>query len=131
MCSLLIVVMLLLGTGSNGMNTLVSWSQKVPLLLLFTFSAVSVGAGDFLAKKWSLEPGWVTFAGALTCYLCSSFFYLQTLARKGLVVSSIIWSITSIIAFLFVGLVIFHESLTSLQVAGVILGAISLLILSV
>jgi drug/metabolite transporter (DMT)-like permease len=112
------------------METLVSWSQKVPLLLLFAVSAVSVGAGDYLAKKWSLEPGWDLLAGALACYFCSSFFYMQTLTRKGLVVSCIIWSISSIIAFLFVGLVVFHETLTGTQVAGVILGTAALLLLS-
>jgi multidrug transporter EmrE-like cation transporter len=116
--------------GIGAMDTFFAWSQKVPLIMLFAVSAVSVGAGDYLAKKWSLEPGWNSFAGALVCYLSSSFFYLQTLTRKGLVVSSVIWSIASIIAFLFVGLVIFHEKLTVLQLIGVSLGIISLLMLS-
>lgn len=112
------------------MQLLLSWSQKIPLILLFTISAVSVGTGDYLAKKWSLEPGWGLFAGSLGCYFCSSFFYLYTLPRKGLVVSCIIWSIASIIAFLFVGLVVFHETLSGLQMIGVTLGVISLLLLS-
>ena len=112
------------------MDTLVSWSQKIPLLLLFAVSALCVGAGDYLAKKWSLEPGWGSCAGALTCYFSSSFFYLLTLTRKGLVVSCVIWSTASIIAFLFVGLVVFHETLSGVQVIGVVLGVISLLMLS-
>jgi multidrug transporter EmrE-like cation transporter len=112
------------------MEALVSWSQKIPLMLLFTVSAFSVGLGDYLAKKWSLEPGWGLFAGALACYLTSSFFYLQTLTRKGLVVSCVIWSIASIVAFLFVGIVLFHESLSGVQLFGVILGTISLVLLS-
>jgi multidrug transporter EmrE-like cation transporter len=52
------------------------------------------------------------------------------LTRKGLVVSCVIWSIASIIAFLFVGLVVFHESLSGVQSTGVILGIIALLMLS-
>jgi len=100
------------------------------LIILFTISAVAVGTGDFLAKKWSLAPGWATFSGALFCYFASSFFYLQTLPRKGLVVSCVIWSLASIIAFLFVGLVIFHERLTGVQLLGVVLGTMSLLLLS-
>ena len=112
------------------MDTVVTWAQKVPLLLLFTISAISVGAGDYLAKKWSIEPGWCTIAGALACYIISSFFYLLTLTRKGLVVSCVIWSIASIIAFLFVGLVVFHETLSGVQLFGVIMGTISLLLLS-
>jgi multidrug transporter EmrE-like cation transporter len=112
------------------MDTVVSWLQRLPLILLFTVSAVSVGLGDYLAKKWSLEPRWGLFAGALACYLTSSFFYLQTLTRKSLVVSCVIWSIASIVAFLFVGLVIFHETLSGVQLIGVILGTISLILLS-
>jgi len=112
------------------LETLLSWSQKIPLLLLFAVSAIFVGIGDYLAKKWSIETQWGSFAGALVCYFVSSFFYLQTLLRKGLVVSCVIWSIASIIAFLFVGLVIFHETLSGVQLIGVILGIISLLMLS-
>ena len=112
------------------MDTLVSFSQKIPLILLFTVSALFVGVGDYLAKKWSLVPGWNFCAGALVCYFISSFFYLLTLTRKGLVVSCVIWSISSIVAFLFVGLVIFHETLSGMQLIGVILGTISLILLS-
>jgi multidrug transporter EmrE-like cation transporter len=112
------------------MDTIVSWSQRLPLIFLFTVSAVFVGVGDYLAKKWSLMPGWSFCTGALTCYFISSFFYLLTLTRKGLVVSCVIWSISSIVAFLFVGLIIFHESLSGMQLIGVILGTISLILLS-
>jgi multidrug transporter EmrE-like cation transporter len=112
------------------MDTIVSWSQRLPLILLFTVSAFFVGVGDYLAKKWSLEPGWSFCAGALACYFFSSLFYLLTLTRKGLVVSCVIWSISSIVAFLFVGLVIFHETLSGMQLIGVILGTISLILLS-
>jgi multidrug transporter EmrE-like cation transporter len=112
------------------MDTLVTCSQKIPLILLFTVSALFVGGGDYLAKKWSLSPGWSNCVGALTCYGVSSFFYLLTVSRKGLVVSCVIWSISSIIAFLFVGLVIFHETLSGMQLIGVILGTISLVLLS-
>jgi drug/metabolite transporter (DMT)-like permease len=112
------------------MDTIVSWSQRLPLTLLFTVSAVFVGVGDYLAKKWSLVPGWSFCAGALACYFFSSLFYLLTLTRKGLVVSCVIWSISSIVAFLFVGLIIFHETLSGMQLIGVILGTISLILLS-
>ncbi len=112
------------------METLVSWSLKIPLSLLFAVSALFVGGGDYLAKRWSLHPGWGSSAGALACYVASSFFYLLTLTRKGLVVSCVIWSIASIIAFLFVGLVIYHETLSPIQTAGVVLGIISLLLLN-
>ncbi len=106
------------------------WSEKIPLSLLFCISALFVGTGDYLAKKWSLAPSWGLLTSALGCYLVSSFFYLQTLLRKGLVISSLIWSIASIIAFLFVGLVVFRETLSTVQLLGVVAGIISVLLLS-
>jgi hypothetical protein len=42
----------------ESMETIVIWFKKLPLILLFAISAISVGMGDYLAKKWSLEPGW-------------------------------------------------------------------------
>ncbi len=113
------------------MESLVSWSLKIPLFLLFAVSALFVGIGDYLAKKWSIDHGWGSSAGSLVCYFSSSFFYLLTLTRKGLVVSCVIWSIASIIAFLFVGLVIYNETLSPLQTVGVVLGIVSLLLLNV
>lgn len=58
------------------------------------------------------------------------FFYIPTLLSKGLVLTSIIWSLLSIIGFLLIGLVVFKEILTSMQIIGVSLGIIALIILA-
>jgi len=59
----------------------------------------------------------------------SGFFFIPTLLREGLVVTSVIWSILSIIGFLAVGILIFKETLTILQIVGVIFGILALIIL--
>lgn len=50
---------------------------------------------------------------------------------RGLVVTSLLWDILSVVGFLFIGIVIFKENLNTLQTAGVILGIVALIMLSV
>lgn len=104
---------------------------KVPVLLLLVLSATSVVVGDYFGKKWSIEQRSMWYAIAFLGYAGSSLFYLPTLLREGLVTTSIVWSLLSIIGFLFIGLVVFHEKLNGLQTIGVGFGVIALIILSV
>ena len=104
---------------------------KLTVQTLLLFSASAVVAGDYFAKLWSTNQRTVFLLAAFLGYFLSSVFYIPTLLREGLVVTSVIWSLLSIIGFLFVGLVIFREQLTTLQIIGVIFGIIALAILSV
>ncbi|MEK7547031.1 MAG: SMR family transporter [Patescibacteria group bacterium] len=103
--------------------------SKFPVWTLLCFAAISVVTGDVLAKYWSTNTKPVFYFAALTAYAFSGFFYIPTLLREGLVVTSIIWSILSIVGFLVVGILIFKETLTPLQIVGIILGIIALIIL--
>lgn len=105
--------------------------QKVPVLVLLIFSACGVVVGDFFAKYWSIHQRTAFFVLALIGYLISSLFYIPTLLREGLVVTSVIWSLLSIMGFLFIGLAVFKEQLTLSQIVGVALGVVALVILSV
>jgi multidrug transporter EmrE-like cation transporter len=104
--------------------------QKIPVIVLLIISATGVILGDFFAKYWSLHQRTIFYIIAIVGYLCSSIFYIPTLLRQGLVVTSIIWSLISIVGFLFIGLVVFKEPLTTLQIVGVAFGVISLVILA-
>ena len=117
-----------IGLGAN--SHLFFYMQKIPVIVLLLISATGVILGDFFAKYWSLHQRTIFYVIAIVGYLCSSVFYIPTLLRQGLVVTSIIWSLISIIGFLFVGLVIFKETLTTLQMVGVGFGVVSLVILA-
>jgi len=112
------------------MQLYIQLSQKIPLLVLLLLSGMGVVMGDVFAKYWSLHPRMTLFLAAVFGYFCSSFFYIPTLLRESLVVTSIIWSLFSIIGFLFVGLVLFKEHLTLGQGVGVAFGVVSLVILA-
>jgi multidrug transporter EmrE-like cation transporter len=104
---------------------------KLPVFSLLLLSALGVISGDYFAKYWSVEQrGWM-YALAIVGYALSAVFYIPTLLREGLVVTSVVWVVLSTIGFLVVGILIFHETLTPLQWVGVGLGIASLLILTI
>lgn len=104
--------------------------DKIPVIVLLLLSAASVVLGDYFAKRWSLTPTRLLFILSVLGYLGSAIFYIPTLLREGLVITSIIWSLLSIIGFLVVGMLIFNEVLTGWQLIEGIIGIIALLILS-
>lgn len=112
------------------MNLYLSFTSKLPILVLLLLSAASVVAGDYFAKRWSLDRGSMLYLLAVLGYFGSSFFYLPTLLRGGLVVTSIIWSVLSIAGFLLIGFFVFHEKVNALQIAGIVLGIVSVVLLS-
>lgn len=113
------------------MNAFIELMAKLPLWSLLILSGTSVALGDFFAKSWSVERrSWLILAMVLG-YFFSGFFYLPTLLKGGLIVTSMIWSLLSTLALVAIGLFIFHESLTSLQIVGLILGTVAIMVLSV
>lgn len=114
------------------MQTFLSLASKIPVLVLLGIGVAFVVAGDVFAKLWSFHPDksllfWIT----VVAYGLSSFFYIPTLLREGLVITSILWSLLGFVGFLVVGLIFFKEHLTLIQTIGVGLGIVSLVILSV
>lgn len=99
--------------------------------MLLGLSAAGVIAGDYFAKFWSTNQKGIFVLLAVLGYAASSLFYIPTLLREGLVITSLIWSILAIIGFLVIGLFVFNETLSTVQWIGVGLGIGSLIILAV
>lgn len=104
--------------------------QKLPLFVALFVAAAATIAGDYFGKLWSINPKPTVLILALLGYFLSGFFYIPTLLKSGLVVSSIIWSLLTIIGFLVVGLIVFKEELTLLQIIASSIGLISLILFS-
>lgn len=112
------------------MRFMINFLFGLPVPLLLTLAVTGVVAGDFFAKYWSVHRQPHLFLLALLGYLASGLFYTPTLLKKGLVVTSITWTVASLIGFLIIGIVIFGEHLSAWQVVGVAFGVMSLLILA-
>ncbi len=104
---------------------------RVPVPMLLGISAASVVAGDTLAKFWSTNHRPALFWLSLLAYAASGIFYVPTLVRAGLIVTSTLWGVADMIGFLFIGFVIFHETLSPLQLVGVGFGAVAVIILAI
>ena len=104
---------------------------KLPVWLLLLISASGVIAGDYFAKYWSTNQRTIFAILSVAGYAVSALFYIPTLLREGLVVTSILWSILSILGFLAIGLLVFHETLAPIQWVGVAFGIICLVIFSI
>lgn len=111
------------------MQTYLSIMAKIPVIYLLILSGSGVIVGDIAAKYWSTNLQTAYFMIAIVGYFASGFFYIPVLLREGLVVTSVIWSLISMLGFVFIGLVMFKESLTAIQSIGVAFGVISMIIL--
>ncbi|MFA6297061.1 MAG: hypothetical protein WC629_00685 [Candidatus Paceibacterota bacterium] len=113
------------------LNLYLSLLGKVPVMGLILLAATSVVVGDFSAKMWSVNNKKEFLLLAFAGYFFSAFFYIPTLLRQGLIITSIVWGLLSTLGFIAIGLLIFKETLSISQTVAVVLGAVSLLILAI
>ena|SRR5258708_38867688 len=112
------------------MNYIASIIEQLPSLFLIILAACFTILGDYFGKTWSINHKQIFFLLAILGYAASGLIYTPVLLKQGLVISSVIWSISTILGFIFIGLILFHESLNTIQAVGVILGIVSLAILA-
>ncbi|KKU98978.1 MAG: hypothetical protein UY32_C0009G0007 [Candidatus Jorgensenbacteria bacterium GW2011_GWC1_48_8] len=112
------------------MNFFLTLVNKIPIIILLLISACFVAFGDFFGKTWSLNQKNIFYFLSFLSYGAVAIFYLPTLLRESLVVTTVIYSIFIIFVSMFIGMVIFGETLSLVRWVGVILGIVSLVILT-
>ncbi len=96
----------------------------IPLGILIVFELIA----DILAKNWSIKGGWVLAGGALIAYLLGNTFWLFALKNgSGLAKGAVIFSIVSAVLAIGLGVLFYKETLTRMQIIGVLLGLVSLI----
>ena len=94
-------------------------------------SAIFFACGEFLSKKFALNPGWTVFALFIIVDLISATTWIPAIFEKNqLSITGVIWSIVSLMATVLVGILIFDEKLTIIQAIGLFVGLISVIMLS-
>ena len=87
--------------------------------------------GEISSKKFAENP---TFLNGIITYLIYSFSTICWLAcfkqYSSLTVLGTIWSILCIVIGMFIGLVVYHEPVTTIKIIGLIFGVISIILLS-
>ncbi len=95
-------------------------------------SALFFAAGEFLSKKFALEPKWTSVAFVLIAYMLGILSWLPAILQKNqLSIVGVIWSVLSLLATVLIGVFIFSEKLSVLGVIGVVTAFISIVLLSI
>jgi len=116
---------------SNLIQIYTSALSRIPVMGLILLATTSVIIGDYSAKAWATSHNNLYLGLVFLGYFFSAFFYLPTLLREGLIITSVLWGLFSTIGFLFIGFIIFKETLSPLQLTAVFLGVVSILMLTI
>lgn len=100
-------------------------------LLFISFLILFEAGADILAKEWQLHSTWLRFAAAIAAYVIANIFWLLALKYgAGLTKGAIIFSVGSAIFAILIGLVLYKEPITRLQIIGLVLGVSALILLT-
>lgn len=93
---------------------------------LIAFEAVA----DIIAKEYQLHAGWIRFCGAILAYVIANVFWLISLrSGAGLTRGAILFSVGSAVLAILIGLVLYKEPVSNMEIVGIILGFISIILL--
>lgn len=91
------------------------------MLVLFELVA------DVFAKEYSLKNTWLLWSLAILSYVIANAFWLNAIKNgSGLGKGAIIFSLVSAVMATIIGILVYREVLTKIQLVGVVLGIISL-----
>lgn len=100
------------------------WLVPIGLLILFEIIA------DILAKEYSLSGHWYLWLSALLGYVVANIFWLWGIRTgSGLARGAVIFSVLSAILAVIIGLYFYGEDTNKVQITGMILGALSLVLI--
>ncbi len=95
-------------------------------------SALFFAFGEFLSKKFALDPSIKYVIFVLLAYIIGTLAWLPAILQKNqLSVVGTIWSVMSLLATVLIGVLLFQERLSIFGLAGVITAFISIILLSI
>jgi len=98
----------------------------VLLILVIIFELIA----DVLSKQWSLEPRLFLLIGGILFYLVANVAWLLALrSGVGLARGVSIFSVACAVVALIIGVVFYKESVSWIQLLGIILGILSLILI--
>ncbi|MBW6442438.1 hypothetical protein K0A97_01485 [Patescibacteria group bacterium] len=98
-------------------------------LILLLIGAIVLTAGDLFMKKWVNTNTQIFYFVGLVAYLIGLNFLAQSFKFKNIAIASVMLVIFNIIILSLVSWFYFKETLSPLQIAGIILGIIAVIFL--
>ena len=102
-----------------------------PYIAWLVLSALLFAFGEYLSKKFALAPSFSYVALIVFIYALGTLAWLPAILQKNqLSIVGAIWSVMSLVATVGIGVLIFGEQLNTVAIVGLILGLLSILLLS-
>ena len=103
----------------------------IPFWAWITISAVLFAFGEYLSKKFALNPGWVLFTLFIIVDLIAAAAWIPAIFQESqLSTTGVIWSIASLLATVLIGILVFGERLNLIQSMGIVAGIVCVVLLS-
>ena len=104
---------------------------SIPAFVWLLLSVAFFAIGEYFSKKLALGPSIKFVLLILLAYVLGTLAWLPAILQKNqLSVTGTIWSVLSVLATIGIGILIFKEQLSLLQIIGIILAIIAVGLLS-
>jgi len=99
----------------------------VPAIVWLLISVIFYGFGEYFSKVWAIKPSLSTTLFLIIFSIISLLTWLPALLHRNQIsIMGTIWLLLATMATVFVGVVIFHEKITSIEWAGIIMALTAL-----
>ena len=103
----------------------------IPAIIWLIVSALFFAFGEFLSKKFALNPSLMYVLIIVAVYALGTLAWLPAILQKNqLSIVGAIWSVLSLLATVLIGILIFHEQLSFIGILGIIFAFIAVVLLS-
>jgi drug/metabolite transporter (DMT)-like permease len=98
----------------------------IPIIFLIIFEIIA----DIFAKEYSVHGTWIRWAPAIGAYVIANVFWLMAIRNgSGLARGAVIFSVSSAVIAVAIGLLVYKEQMGKAQILGVLFGIISLILI--
>jgi len=104
--------------------------MNIGIILLF-IGGLFLTAGDIIMKKWVINNSFYFYFAGIVVYLIALNFLAQSYKFKNIAVASMIFVIFNIVTLAIISWFYFKETLSPMQILGIVLGISSVIILEV
>jgi len=105
--------------------------SSINYIVWLVLSAVFFAIGEFLSKKFALNPNTTLVIIILLTYSVGVLFWLPAILQKNqLSIVGTMWSVLSLLTTVLIGVLIFKENLSLTGIIGIVFAVISIILLS-
>ena len=98
-------------------------------MILLLAGGIILTVGDFLMKKWVNTNSYLFYIIGMAVYLIGLNFLAQSFKFENIAVASVIFVIFNVVTLSLVSWFYFKETLSNLQIAGIVVGLIAVVLL--